>query len=126
MDHSTASPIRKVGVILLGAIDVARSTTFYRDVLGLSVQFTSEAFAFLDAGGVTIGLSRELAKSRQPIAGASEVVFAVDDVRAAHAALKERGLAFINEPRQVTANEWAANFNDPDGHALSIFGPPGA
>ena len=48
---------------------------------------------------------------------------AVDDVRAAHAALRERGVAFTVEPRAVNPPMWAANFNDPDGHRLSIYGP---
>lgn len=37
--------------------------------------------------------------------------------------LEARGVTFLNEPRNVTGNQWAANFRDPDGHLLSIFGP---
>jgi len=32
-------------------------------------------------------------------------------------------VTFMNEPRPVTGDRWAANFRDPDGHLLSIFGP---
>ena len=45
------------------------------------------------------------------------------DVTAAHAALRARGVEFLNAPRHVTGDQWAANFRDPDGHLLSVFGP---
>ncbi len=34
-----------------------------------------------------------------------------------------RGLRFTHEPRNVTGTFWTANFDDLDGHHLSIFGP---
>ena len=33
------------------------------------------------------------------------------------------GVEFLREPSNVTGDSWAANFRDPDGHLLSIFGP---
>ena len=81
--------------------------------------------AFIDAGPVTLCLSTPHARLSDPVAGATEVVFVVDDVRRAHATLRERGVTFLNEPRNVTGDQWAANFRDPDGHLLSIFGPEG-
>jgi predicted enzyme related to lactoylglutathione lyase len=108
---------------MLGVTDLARSVAFYRDQLGLTLQQQFEAFAFFAGGGVTLMLNQDLAKLSPHITGATEVVFAVDDVRAAHKALRARGLAFTREPRNVTGTMWAANFNDPDGHHLSIFGP---
>ena len=45
------------------------------------------------------------------------------DVTAAHQALSARGVEFLNAPRNVTGDQWAANFRDPDAHLLSIFGP---
>lgn len=59
------------------------------------------------------------------IVGATEVVFQVDDVQAAFDALRKRGVAFDSAPHNATGSEWAANFRDPDGHRLSIFGPIG-
>lgn len=34
-----------------------------------------------------------------------------------------RGVVFLSEPMNVTGDSWAANFRDPDGHLLSVFGP---
>ena len=75
---------------------------------------------------ITLCLSTPHAKLRTPVAGATEVVFVVDGcTRRAHRAQQGRGVTFLNEPRNVTGDQWAANFRDPDGHLLSIFGPEG-
>ncbi len=125
MTPPAAGPIARIGHVLLGVTDLQRSLEFYRDQLGLKVQFSTAGFAFLDAGGVTLGLSVELAKHAPAVQGAAEIVFAVADVAAAHAALRERGVEFFKEPHAATPGDWVANFRDPDGHLLSIFGPPG-
>jgi predicted enzyme related to lactoylglutathione lyase len=59
------------------------------------------------------------------VTGATEVVFAVDNVRAAQKALAEKGVTFIDEPRQITPTDHAVHFKDVDGHLLSLFGPEG-
>lgn len=116
--------LSQIGVIMLGVKEMARSVAFYRDRLGLAVKMSFEGFTFLDGGGVTLVLSEGLARAANgPIAGATEVVFSVPDVRAAHQALLAKGLEFTIAPRQVSGPIWAANFRDPDGHGLSVFGP---
>jgi catechol 2,3-dioxygenase-like lactoylglutathione lyase family enzyme len=73
---------------------------------------------------VTLVLSEGLARAASgSIAGATEVVFPVADVRAAYQALRGKGVEFTIEPRAVSGPMWAANFRDPDRHGLSIFGP---
>ena len=115
--------LTRIDNIMLGATDLARSLAFYHETLGLDVQMEMPGFAFLDAGGVTLALSEAHARLATPLAGAVEVVFGVADVSAAHAALRARGVEFLNAPRNVSGDRWAANFRDPDGHLLSIFGP---
>ena len=116
--------LSQVGVVMLGVLDLARSVAFYRDLLGLTLQQEIPGdFAFFQAGGVTLALSIPHAKNSAQVVGATEVVFSVEDVRATYDALRARGVVFANEPRNVTGSLWAANFADPDGHRLSIFGP---
>ncbi len=115
--------LTKVSVVMLGVQNVARSLAFYRDKLGLKVQHEISGFAFLDAGAVTLCLSEPAAKARGQIAGAGEVVFSVEDVSAAYQALRAKEVQFTHEPRNVTSTSRAANFDDPDGNHLSIFGP---
>lgn len=119
----TGLRVFKIGVIMLGVQDLARSVPFYRDVLSLEFIFQSEGFAFLNGGGVKLCLSEPLAQSLGSAPGAVEIVFSVESVRLAHQGLLARGVVFTTEPRVVTGASWAANFDDPDGHHLSIFGP---
>jgi catechol 2,3-dioxygenase-like lactoylglutathione lyase family enzyme len=111
--------------VMLGVADLARSVRFYEQTLGRPVRFRTEGIAFIDGGAITLGLSTDLSRLRQPLAGAVEIVFAVPDVTRAWRDLADQGVTFIREPRQVTPTDWAATFTDPDGHLLSLFGPRG-
>jgi catechol 2,3-dioxygenase-like lactoylglutathione lyase family enzyme len=111
--------------IMLGVRDLKTSLKFYRDELGLNVKMQEEQLALLDAGPVTLGLSPGHVRVAAQVNGATEIAFQVGNVRATRKALMDRGVVFMNEPRQVTPTEWAAHFRDPDGHLLSIFGPEG-
>ena len=121
--EQTDFKLTQISVVMLGVQDVARALAFYRDKLGLKVQNEVPGFAFLDAGKITLCLSEPAAKVRGQIAGAGETVFAVEDVTAAFQALRAKGVQFTHEPRGVTLTSWVANFDDPDGNHLSIFGP---
>jgi catechol 2,3-dioxygenase-like lactoylglutathione lyase family enzyme len=113
----------KLGTVMLGVREMERSLAFYRDALGLAVQFASGEFTFLSAGGISVVL--RTAAGLEPAADGrwSELVFHVEDIDAAHRQLRERGVAFRVEPRIVTGDQLAADFRDPDGHVLSILGP---
>lgn len=116
--------LSQIGVIMLGVKDGGRAVEFYRDKLGLTVTMAFEGFTFLGTGGATLVLSEALARAASgSIVGATEVVFSVDDVRAAYEALRAKDVEFTIEPRAVSGPMWAANFRDPDGHGLSVFGP---
>ena len=109
-------------MVMLGVEHLERSLAFYRDLLGLQVRNQIPGFAFVNAGHITLALSEPLSRAR-PISGESvELVFSVPNVKPAYETLRERGVAFTNEPRNVNGPFWAANFNDPDGHMLSLFG----
>jgi len=116
-------PLDRIGVVMLGVRDLNRSASFYRDLLGLPLKTQFPGFAFFDAGNVSLVLNEPLAKAKTPIAGATEIVFSVLDVQQSYEALRANGIQFRTEPRNVNGTDWAANFDDPDGHTLSIFGP---
>ncbi len=115
-----------LGYVMVGVTDLDRSTRFYEQTLGRPVRFKVEnTLVFIDAGPITIGLSAGLSKRRQPVAGATELVFLVDSVKASWRALAAKHVEFVIEPRQATEKEWTATLVDPDGHYLTLFGPPG-
>jgi lactoylglutathione lyase len=123
-----SAPITGIGHIILAVREMDRSLAFYRDVVGLAVSMASPEFAFLQAGGVTLCL-RQPARAREEegaVDSGVEIVFSVTDIHEAYDTLKGRGVNFRVEPRIVTGTLWAADFRDPDGHVLSIFGPSAA
>ena len=115
--------ITGIANIMLGTSDLDRARSFYRDKLGLSVKgeipglrsFWRPVRSRFASARPTPGWPQ------QP--GPTEVVLQVTGVRNAYAALKDKGVEFLREPANVTGDSWAANFRDPDGHLLSIFGP---
>jgi catechol 2,3-dioxygenase-like lactoylglutathione lyase family enzyme len=118
--------LSRISAVMLGVRDLEQSLAFYKEKLGLQVIMKEQAIALLKCGDVMLGLSRGHVSLAPQVAGATEVVFAVENVRAAQKALAAQGVAFMSEPRQATEREWVAHFKDPDGHLLSIFGPEGA
>jgi catechol 2,3-dioxygenase-like lactoylglutathione lyase family enzyme len=118
--------LSRIAAVMLGVRDLGQSLAFYKEKLGLQVIMQEQqSLALLKCGDVMLGLSRGHVSLAPQVAGATEVVFAVESVRAAHKALAAQGVAFMSEPRQATEREWVAHFKDPDGHLLSIFGPEG-
>jgi catechol 2,3-dioxygenase-like lactoylglutathione lyase family enzyme len=114
--------LSKIGVVMLGVSDIAASKTFYCGTLGLELSGEYGGFCFLQAGGVTLALSKDLGPPSGGHTGV-EVVFSVEHVREAFDALKAKGVEFRVEPRPVAGPMWATDFRDPNGHILSIFGP---
>lgn len=123
--------LRNVSSVILRVSDIAGAVAFYTQKLGLRVTRQSPGFAFLDAGAISLILNKpegRIEPSDAPgLAGYTEVVFDVADIRAAFAALRGRGVQFLSpEPFRVSGDEThdvlAAPFRDPDGHLLSITG----
>ena len=121
-----AIQLSRITAVMLGVRDLAAALAFYREKLGLPVIFQKAGLALLQCGPVMLGLSPGHVNVAPHVAGATEVVFAVENVRAAHKALSAQGVVFTREPRQATPTEWVAIFKDPDGHLLSVFGPEGS
>ena len=119
-----AVQLSRIAAIMLGVRDLPAAIAFYRDNLGLNVMMQEPALALLQCGNVMLGLSPRHANPA-PLAEAVEVSFGVDNLRATHQLLSEKGVAFLSEPRQVTPTDWAVHFRDVDGHLLSLFGPEG-
>ena len=117
--------LKAIGAIMLGVRDLDKALEFYKDKLGLHVIMKEPSLALLQCGMVMLGLSRGHVNLAPHVSGATEVVFAVDNVRATHKALSSQGITFMSEPRQATPTDWVAHFKDVDGHILSVFGPEG-
>jgi catechol 2,3-dioxygenase-like lactoylglutathione lyase family enzyme len=117
--------LSRITAIMLGVRDLAQAVAFYKDQLGLRIVMQEPALALMQCGTVMIGLSPAHLRMAPHATGATELVFGVDNVRAAQKALVEKGVTFLGEPRAVTPTDWSVHFKDVDGHLLSLFGPEG-
>ncbi|MGZ4900658.1 MAG: VOC family protein, partial [Candidatus Angelobacter sp.] len=82
-----AIQLSRIAAIMLGVRDLPQAVAFYRDKLGMKVIMQEPALALLQCGTVMLGLSPRHVNAGQPIAGATEVSFGVENLRATHQAL---------------------------------------
>jgi methylmalonyl-CoA/ethylmalonyl-CoA epimerase len=112
----------KIQQIALVQHDVERAVPFYRDGLGLPLQFAMAGMAFFDAGGVRLMLTKP--SSPELDHKNSILYFEVADCAAAYAALAARGVPFDGEPHLVgktaTHELWMAFCRDPEGNLIAI------
>jgi len=117
--------------------DVVRSVAFYRDVLGFTLQATVPdaapyVFAIVQSGGVEIYLNAPEpavaeypAFKGRPLGGTLTLFIQIDDVRAAHEALKNRvPIVMPLETKWYGVTEFA--FVDPDGYIITFAQPESA
>ena len=123
MRNLAQSRIRQIAVVCK---DVARATAFYRDTLGLPFLFAAgPSLAFFDCGGVRLMLSP--AEPEFDHQG-SVIYFAVEDIKATHAALVAAGATFRSEPHLIAKlpdrEVWLADFLDSEGNVLALMSEP--
>lgn len=108
----------KSGNVTLMVSDFERSLTFYTQTLGLhqDERYGNE-WAEVSLTGLTIGLHP--AGEQTPDAGTSSIGLEVADIDAEVAALKAKGVAFMEEIRDSEMIR-IIPFKDPDGHTLYL------
>ena len=135
---TTAAPRLETGHVGLNVTDLARSTRFYREALGLELVAESGAagreYAFLGRDGRLLLTLWRQSEGRAPTdrPGLHHLSFQVDtmeDVSAAEARLHALG-AVIHHGGIVPHGEGADSgglfFEDPDGIRLEIYAASGA
>ena len=116
--------ISRVGQIAINAHDVERAAAFYQDALGLKLLFKAPpGLAFFDCGGVRLMLTRpEKPEFDHP---SSILYFAVPDIQAAFAGMKEKGVQFQDEPHLIARmpdhDLWMVFFRDSEGNLMALM-----
>jgi catechol 2,3-dioxygenase-like lactoylglutathione lyase family enzyme len=110
------------GRVLVRPTDLARSTAFYRDVLGLAVfrEFPGGTVFFLGGGYLEVSGRADPG----PVDERVRLWVQVRDVAAAHRELVSRGVAVLRGPRREPwglAEMWIA---DPDGIRIAVVEVP--
>lgn len=119
----TTPGISSIGQISILVHDTARAEAFYRDVLGLTHQFTFGTLAFFDVNGTRLFITQPEDGEWKP---SSVIYFQVPDILAAHEALTAQGVAFESAPHLIHRHEsgveeWMAFFRDPDENMLGLM-----
>lgn len=112
----------RIAQIALPVRDLARATTFYRDVVGLPLLLEVPNLAFFDCAGTRLMLgAAEDARHN----GASVIYYAADDVRTEHERLASLGVTVERAPHVIarlgTKEVWMAFFTDSEGNTFAAM-----
>jgi len=119
---TAAVHLEQIGQIALTARDLARAKQFYRDVLGMTFLFDAGTLAFFQCGPVRL----MIALAENPITPAGTILyFKIPDIQAAHTALAEQGVTFLQPPHLIAKmpdhDLWMAFLEDTEGNTLALM-----
>lgn len=111
--------IGKLGLVMVVVKDMERSVAFYRDVLGLKLQFQTPEWSQLDAGNIQVGLHGESEHLKVHPTESAQFGFYVNDIQKAVTELKSKGVHVLMPPKQEDFG-WLSIFTDPDGYHIQL------
>jgi predicted enzyme related to lactoylglutathione lyase len=105
--------------------DLQRAVGFFRDTLGLPLEFTDEKFGYASFSpkGVRMGVARVEAgapESQRMIGRHTGIGFGVPDLDAAHRELAGKRVRFTMPPTKQPWGGYMATFADPDGNVFYL------
>jgi predicted enzyme related to lactoylglutathione lyase len=105
--------------------DLRRAVEFYRDTLGLPLQFEEEKFGYASfaPGGVRLGVARvdpNAPESRSLVGRHTGIGLGVPHLDAAHEQLAAKGVRFTMAPTKQPWGGYMAMFADPDGNIFYL------
>ena len=101
--------------------DMERAVGFYRDTIGLEVDFESESWTTFGTGTCTLAL--HLVEWREPGVGEPDPTFRVANAAAERERLSAAGVA-VTEIREPVAGVQVFDVRDPDGNRISLESRP--
>lgn len=126
MSHPDVSPatitLEKIGQIALTVDNIAIAKDFYQNTLGMKMLFDAGTLVFFKCGDIRLMLTTP--EKPEP-RGGTIVYFKVDDIKATHADLNQRGVNFIDEPHLIARMPdhelWMVFLKDPFENILGIM-----
>ena len=104
---------------------ITQSIDFYRDIVGLELQFADEehGYASFNAGSIRLGLA-EVGMSQDNLTGRhTGVGFCTGDLEQTYAEWVDRGVEFSKKPERQPWEGFMAMFADPDGNVSYLDQP---
>lgn len=115
--------IRGLQGVFIWTDDLARLVPFYRDTLGLPMEFATPGFVGfrLPNGMLGLGLHSEV---HGPAGDPYRIMInlIVEDILDTYRRLHDQGVSFIRAP-SLEGGASIATFRDPDGNILQLMGP---
>lgn len=117
--------LQKPDYIIVYVSDMQHSTTFYRDVLGLPLKFSSPGWTEFNIGTTTVALhttgDQKLPSHQgRPPAGQAHIGFIVDDLQSVYEQLKAQDVHFSLPPQKQISGITLAVLHDPDGLGITL------
>lgn len=100
-----------------------RSVAFYRDVVGLKLEFTSPYWSQFDINGVKIGLHPKLEGFTEPLGIYGRGWFLgleTEDIKALRSDLESKGASLHGDYHDVPGGV-VLDFADPDGNVIEAY-----
>lgn len=126
MSHPDIAPpvvhLETIGQIAVTVDDLARAKDFYQNTLGMKFLFAAGHLAFFNCGEIRLMLTTE---EKPGPRGGTIVYYKIEDIHATHKALKERGVAFLDEPHLIARmpdhDLWMVFLKDPEGNIIGLM-----
>lgn len=120
--------LKKIPYITLWSKNFDASINFYKDILGLSVEYQDENFVQFQTEGTKLYIHRIKDGEELLRKHTVEIHFEVTDVDEVFDELRSKGIEFDGRPENMPWGTRQASFRDPEGYAIELVGPlkPGA
>jgi len=110
----------KLDSAILYTNDIDKATEFYRDLLGMKVDYSTEGkfVQFSFENGVKLGIKKAKEERERP--GAQTIFVQADNIEELYKSFKAKDVVFYKELR---VEEWATEFAvlDPDGNKVEFL-----
>ncbi len=114
--------IKGLRTVIYQVDDAAKAKEWYSSVLVLAPYFDEPFFVGFYVGGYELGLDpngENVSKGNNAIA-----YWGVEDIKAAHQSLIEKGAESVSEPTNVGGEIYVATVRDPFGNVFGIIENP--
>jgi methylmalonyl-CoA/ethylmalonyl-CoA epimerase len=126
MSHPDVAPavvsLEKIGQVAITVDNLPRARDFYQNTLGIKLLFEAGLLAFFQCGDIRLMLTT--AEKPEP-RGGTILYYKVADIQATFAALKQRAVAFIDEPHLIARmpdhDLWMVFFKDTEDNTLGMM-----
>ncbi len=117
--------IKRVGNVILAVKDLAKSVSFYNEIIGLPIKQQRKSWVDLGSKGALISLhpaSESSPHSGTSIENGITIGFLVGDIKSSIEELKSKGVKIHRDIEEKDAGKNAVIL-DPDDYMISLFEP---